>query len=84
MSDPYRIDQRPKEDGGYERLYPPTKESPAGGSVSTLLWIVAAVCAGLNTACSVAGQNILGGLFGGLTGVSLIALLVRYLNRRKP
>ena len=82
MSDPYRIDQRPREESGYERFHQPNTRT-AGGSASTMLWIVAAVCAGLNTACSVAGQDILGGLFGGLAGVSLIALLVRYLNRRK-
>lgn len=88
MSDPYRIDQSPTAGGGYERVYRPVsssdKASTSGGSVSTLLWIFAAICAGLNTACSVAGQDVVGGLFGGLAGASLLALLVRYLKRRKP
>ncbi|MFC6706940.1 hypothetical protein [Flexivirga alba] len=87
MSDPYRIDQTPTGGDGYERVYRPVSSPGAagktGGSVSTLLWIVVAIGAGLNTACSVAGQDVLGGLFGGLAGAGLIALLVRYLNRRK-
>lgn len=88
MSDPYRIDQRPEEEVGYaswpdEPRTTAGAHSRSGGSVSTMLWIVAAVCAGLNTACSVAGRDVIGGFFGGLAGVSLIALLVRYLNRRK-
>lgn len=87
MSDPYRIDQRPKEDTSYARFENAAgshgADAKAGGSVSTMLWVIAAVCAGLNSAFSVAGQDVLGGLFGGLAGVSLIALLVRYLHRRK-
>lgn len=88
MSDPYRIAQRPEEEVDYASWPDETRTSAgardrSGGSVSTMLWIVAAICAGLNTAFSVAGQDVLGGLFGGLAGVSLIALLVRYLNRRK-
>ncbi len=86
MSDPYRIGQPPN-DGGYARWQ---DAGPAGGGgsqqggiTSTLLWIITAICACLNTALSIAGQEVVGGLFGGLAVAGLVALLVRYLNRRK-
>lgn len=86
MSDPYRIDHRPDE-GGYAPWPDPGPADTglrggAGGVTSTLLWVLTAVFAGLNTALSVAGQDVIGGVFGGLAAVSLITLFVRYLQRR--
>lgn len=84
MSDPYRIDRRPGE-GGYASFDPPTDHAAAtsaGGVTSTMLWTLTAVFAGLNTALSVAGQEILGSVSGGLAAACLITLLVRYLRRR--
>lgn len=86
MTDPYRIDRSPGDDS-YAAFHPPVDGTGrpgdgAGGATSTMLWIVTAVFAGLNTALSVAGQEIVGGVFGGLAAVCLIVLLVRYLRRR--
>lgn len=86
MSDPYRIDQRPDE-GGYATWTdagPGSRgQNKQGGITSTMLWIITAICAGLNTSLSIAGQEVVGGLFGGLAIAGLTVLFVRYLNRRK-
>lgn len=86
MTDPYRIDQRPG-DGPYasfqasgDRVDRP--RDGTGGVTSTMLWILTAVFAGINTALSAAGLVIIGSVFGGLALLCLGALFVRYLRRR--
>lgn len=85
MSDPYSIDRRP-DDGGYASFDATTADGQghrgAGGVTSTTLWILTAVFAGLNTALSVGGQDVLGAVFGGLAAGCLVVLFVRYLRRR--
>ncbi|WP_446663713.1 hypothetical protein [Flexivirga sp. B27] len=86
MTDPYRIAPSPGDDT-YASFHPPADGTGrpgdgAGGVTSTMLWILTAVFAGLNTALSVAGQEIVGSVFGGLAAACLVVLLVRYLRRR--
>lgn len=76
MSDPYRID-----DPGPAAA--PAGPAKRGSAANVLLWTLAAVFAGLNTAMSVAGQTLIGSVFGGVALLFVIVAVVRIVAGRR-
>lgn len=79
--DPYEIRS---ESAGAVRAANGAQASRRGSSPgSVLLWTLAAIFAGTNTALSISGHEIIGAVFGSAAVICLIVLLVRYLRRRR-
>lgn len=76
MSDPYRIDDPAP-------AAPRPREEKSGSALTILLWTIAAIFAGLNTAMSIAGQELIGAVFGGLGLLFVVIAVVRHLKRRR-
>lgn len=81
MSDPYRIDDPAP-------AAPAATTTPAGttrpGSALTItLWTLAAVFAGLNSASSIAGYDLIGAVFGSIGLLFVIIAVARHIARRR-
>lgn len=76
MSDPYRIqDPAPAAE--------PRRTARPGSALTVALWTVAAIFAGLNSAASIAGQTLLGAVFGSIGLLFVVIAVVRHIMRRR-
>lgn len=76
MSDPYRIDDPAP-------AAAPRGPSRPGSAATVALWTIAAVFAGLNSASSIAGYNLIGAVFGGIGLLFVVIAVVRHIVRRR-
>ncbi|MGH8879614.1 MAG: hypothetical protein ACRD0P_20070 [Stackebrandtia sp.] len=76
MSDPYRIEDS-------SPAAPRREQRKPVSAVTVALWTIAAVFAGLNSAMSVAGNDLLGAVFGSIGLVFVTIAVVRHIRRRR-
>lgn len=75
MNDQYRIDHSPEE--------PPTRLEGGADRTDTVLWVVLAAGVAGNTGLQLAGHQYVAIPFGTAAAASAIALIVRYVQRRR-